>query len=388
MLGPPRLALVLALLVSCDAAPELHSEPHALHFSPTHRELPLRLVHKGDQPLPLSRIRLDHRDPDWSAFSLVDPTLPRQIEPNGEVSLRLRVDLDHFATHRGGHEYRSGGATLTFNADTTLHRIALHFADEAAPAGLRWLRLGLLAALAAGVFALRRRVPWTIALPAALALAIAPLASGLCWTLGIPLGPADLQQCGEGRGGTPLQMLPHADGLGLLLALLLFTALPGVDRISAAVLWSRLTLALAILAAVLTTGSLDPQVIVTAQTGLRWGLWVQPFAAAALALAALSEVAAARAHSPFAARAAAFGLAALLTTLHLGGADLPLTSAAPGLPHIAAVGLAVVAWLAKVMAVGWFLLRVESPRPAVYLVLALVLAQLMWNLTLGPHETP
>ncbi len=387
MTGAHRLALALALLVGCDAAAEFHSEPQALHFSPARRELPVRLVHHGDQPMALSRIRLDHRDADWSAFTLVDPALPRQIEPNGEVSLRLRVDLDHFATQRGGHEYRSGGATLTFNADATPHRIALHFADDTPPPGLRWLRLGLLAALAAGVFAFRRRVPWTFALPAALALAIAPLASGLCWTLAIPLGPADLQQCGEARGGTPLQMLPHADGLGLLVAALLFTAVAEVERISAPVLWPRLTLALAILAAVITTGSLDPQVMVTTQSSLSWGLWVQPFTTAALALAALAEVAAARKQSPLAARIAGLGVAILLTTLCLGGADLP-AAAASALPHIVAIGLGLLLWLAKVAAVHWFLLRVECPRGAVYLGLALAVTQLAWNLTLGPHATP
>ena len=376
-----RLALALALFAACGDRPALRLEPHALHFSPAHRELALRLAHDGDQPLPLSRIRIDHRDPDWSAFTLVDPALPRQIAAHGEVTLRLRSDLDHFARHRGEHEYRSGSAGLTLLVDGEPKRIALHFADDTPPLAPLAIRLALLGLLAALLVALRRRISWTLGLPAALALAIAPLGAGLCWDLAAALGPADLQQCADGRGGASLQMLPHADGLGLYVAVLLFTVL---DGISTAALSRRLALALAVLAMALAARSLDPQVLVDAQASARWGLWMQPFAAAALLLTALTELAAARAHGPLATRLSALGLAVLVTTLCLGGADLPGTQPlTAGLPHAAGLGLGLIVWLIKVTVVAWLLRRVQLPRRAAFIVLPLLLAQFVWSLILA-----
>lgn len=372
-----RLALALALLAACGDDPGLHVAPQALRFNPAHRELALHLSHDGDEPLPLSRIRLDHREPDWSAFTIVEPVLPRQVAPHSETVLHLRVDLDHFARHDGEHGHRSGSATLTLTAGGDPRRIALHFADDTPPPAVQWVRLALLALLAAAVVALRRRISWTITLPTALALAIVPLGPGLCWDLGTILGPADLQQCADGRGGTSLQMLAHADGLGLYLAVLLFTA---TRAISSAVLRPRLALALALLVLAFASGNLDPQVLVAGQSGLRWGLWVQPFAAAGLTLAALAEVAAARV-DPLAARFCALGLAALLTTLCLGGSDLP---GLIHLPHAAGLGLGLAAWLIKVGLLAWLLLRVRLPRRAAWLVVPLLLAQLLWSLILAP----
>ncbi len=372
-----RLALALALLAACGDDPGLSVTPQALWFSPTHRELALHLSHDGDEPLTLSRIRLDPREPDWSAFTIVDPVLPRQVAAHGEAVLHLRVDLDHFTRHGSEHGHRSGSATLTLTADGEPRRIALHFAEDTAPPAVQWVRLSLLALLAAAVVALRRRISWTITLPTALALAIVPLGAGLCWNLGAVLGPADLQQCADGRGGASLQMLAHADGLGLYLAVLLFTA---TRAISSVVLRPRLALALAVLVLAFAGGSLDPQALVAAQSGLRWGLWVQPFAAAGLTLAALAEVAAARV-DPLATRFCALGLAALLTTLCLGGADLPRIIA---LPHAAVLGLGLAAWLIKVGFLAWLLLRARLPPRAAWLVVPLLLAQMVWSLILAP----
>lgn len=370
-----RLALAVVLFTACGDDPDLRLAPQSLRFSPAHRELELHLAHAGDEPVPLSRIRVDHRDPDWSAFTLVDPALPKQIAAHSEVVLRLRVDLDHFARHRDGHDYRSGSATLTFNVDGEPTLVPLHFADDTPPAALQSIHLGLLGLLAALLFALRRRISWTTSLPAITALAIAPLGAGLCWDLGATLGPADLQQCADGRGGTSLQMLAHTEGLGLWLAVLLFTA---TDGISTPALARRLGLALAVLSLALASRSLDPQHLVDAQSGLRWGLWVQPFAAAALALLARAEVTADRAH----ARVTALGLAALFTTLCLGGATMPGVTAS--LPHAADIGLGLQIWLLKVAGVAWLLLRVPLPRRPPLLVAALLLAQLLWSLIFAP----
>lgn len=374
-----RLALASLLFAACGDDPGLRVSPHALHFSPAHRELELHLAQPGDEAVSLSRIRVDHRDADWSAFTVVDPVLPKQIAAHGEVVLHLRVDLEHFARRPGQHEYRSGGAGLTLNVDGEPTRIALHFADDSEPTPLPWIRLALLGLLAAALIAVRRRIAWTTSLPALTALAIAPLGAGLCWDIGATLGPADLQQCADGRGGASLQMLAHADGLGLWLAVLLFTAARGI---STSALGRKLGLALAVLALTLPHGSLDPRALVEAQSGLRWGLWVQPFAAAALALVALAEVTADRSHAPLAGRVAALGLAAVFTTLCLGGPALP--GFAASLPHAAAVGLGLLLWLLKAAGVTWLLLRVPLPPRTPTLVAALLLAHLLWSLLLAP----
>ncbi len=371
-----RFALALALLASCDDDPDLRVVPQALHFSPSHDELELHLRHPGDLPLPLSRIRLDHREVDWGAFSLVDATLPKQIAAHGEVVLRMRVDLDHFSRHDGERGYRSGGATLTFNAGGEPRKIALHFDDDIPPPAVQWARVGLLALLLATLFVLRRRISWTLTLPAATALAIAPLGAGLCWDLGATLGLADLQQCGDGRGGTSLQMLSHPDGLGLYLAVLLCCATRGISTLR----WALLGLALVVLVMAFTRGSFDPQALVHAQSGLRWGLWVQPFATAALALTALAEVAAVRAQ-PLAARFTAVALAALFTTLCLGGAEWPGPAT---MPHAAGLGLGLAVWLLKVSFLTWFFLRLQPPAHATWSILPLLLMQLLWSLLVAP----
>lgn len=365
----PRRFAPLVLLVGCGAPTGLAVEPQTLHFTPARPELTLRLVHAGSEPLPLAKIRLDHRDRDWTAFTLTNPTLPKVIDPGGEIVLHLRADVDHFADH-DTHAHRSGAATLTLQAGGEPRRIALQFSDGVPPLTDRLLRLGLLAALVAGIVALARRVAWTTSVPAAIAVAIAPLGAGLCREItGSPPGPADLLQCAEGRGGTSLQLLPHVDGLGLFLAALLFS---GLGRISGRGSL-RLGLALAVLAAAFAGGSLDPQRLVAAQAGLRWGLWMQPFAAAALILAALAEVRAARVVAPITGLVAAVGLAALLTTLCLGGAD-PLVV---GLPQAAAVAVGVGLWLAKVAVVAVLLLRGRIPANVVHAVIPLAIAQIV-----------
>jgi len=324
----------------------------------------------------VSRIRVDHRDPDWAAFTLTDTTLPKQIEPGGATEMHLRVDLDHFKGPDPHGPYRSGEAALTLTAGGEARRIVLRFADEHTPLAASLIRLGLLAALVGALALLARRVPrlsWTIALPALVAVAIAPLGSGLCpGLMGATLGLADLLQCADGRGGVPVQLWPHPEGLGLVLVALLFTSLGRISADTDA-LRRSLGLAIAVLALVLG-GSLDPQAAVQAQAGLRWGLWMQPFAAAALVIAAAAEVQVTRARDPVAGRVAALGLAALLTTLCLAGADLP---ARPGLPHASVVALGLALWLAKVTGVAWLLGRAAVPTWVRRAVVPLAIVQIL-----------
>ncbi len=370
----PRLLLLApALILACGThEPELVADPRTLHFTPAHPELPLRLIHHGSEPLALSRIRIDHRDRDWSAFTITDAALPRQLAPGGEAVLHLRVDVDHFKPADPHDLHRSGEAALTLLAGGAPQRVALRFAADTTPPAWTLVRLAVLAALAGALALLARRVrlPWTLALPALAAVLIAPLGPGLCWDLGAVLGPGDLLQCADGRGGAALQILPHPDGLGLLLAVLLFSA---CGRISGAVapLPRALGLAVAVLAFIVAHG-LDPQAVVQAQAGMRWGLWMQPFAAAALAFAAASEVHAARISGS--SHIIAFGLAALWTTLCLGGGSVP--TAALALPHAAVVALGLGLWLAKVAVLTVLLPRLAPPTWARRAILPLALVQI------------
>jgi hypothetical protein len=154
-------------------------------------------------------------------------------------------------------------------------------------------------------------------------------------------------------------MLPHADGLGLYLAVLLFAVL---DGISTAAMSRRLALALAVLAMALAAGSLDPQVLVDAQARPAGACGCNHSPPPPSSSRRLAEVAAARAHGPLAARLSALGLAALFTTLCLGGPDLPGTQVTAGLPHAAGLGLGLAVWLIKVAVVAWLLRRVQLPH--------------------------
>ncbi len=372
------LLLASTLLVGCGAAePDALAEPRVLQFTPAHTELPLRLVHHGDAALPLTKLRIDHREADWSAFTITDAALPRQIEPGGEVTLHLRVDADHFTGP--DHRPRPGAAALTFLAGGQPQRVPLRFSIPEPPALAQGLRLGLLTGLLAAGLALARR-RWTWILLTVAAVAIAPVGAGLCLEPGTAvLTAADLQQCAEGRGGIALQMFPHAEGLGLWIALLLFLA----TRSTAGQtddLHRPLLLALALLAAA-AGGSLDPQVLMQAQHGLHWGLWQQPLGALALIFAALGEVRAARSIAPRIARFAAFGLATMITTLYLGGPDFP---GLLGLPHPTSIAAGLTVWTLKVTAVAFLLVRARVPVAITWAIVPLALAQILLA-TLSRH---
>jgi hypothetical protein len=373
-----RLVFALPVLacIHCGAPdPALRIEPATLHFTPARPELTVRLVHDGREPLPLSRIRVDHRDRDWTAFTITDRALPRQIDPGGEAVLHLRVDVDHFKAPDDHAPHRNGEATLAFNAGEP-RRIALRFTDPGTPLAASLIRLGLFALLAAGLAGLgrRARLPWTIALPALVAVATAPLGAGLCpASLTAALGLADLRQCADGRGGVPLQIWPHPDGLGLVLVAVLFAALGRISDDPAA-LRRSLGLALALVALVLG-GSLDPRAAVQAQAGLRWGLWMQPFAATALAIAAMLEVEAARVPRPR--RRACRGDRPRSHAGHPVPRRSRSAAQALSLPHVAAVTLGLALWIAEVTALTWLLGRARAPAWARRAVVPLAIAQIL-----------
>ena len=381
----PRLLAGLALLTACGAGPPALSDPQVLHFTPVSTELPLRLVHRGDAPLPLAKLRIDHRDADWSAFTITDTTLPRQIEPNGAITLHLRVDVDHFMGP--DRRPRPGAAALTFLAGGQAQRVPLRFSAPEPSTLARLLRLGLLAGLTAVGLALRR-VRWTWVMLAVTAVAIAPVGLGLCLEPGSrPFTAADLQQCADGRGGIALQLLPHAEGLGLLIAVVLFMGTRSTARTDDL----QFGLALTLVAFATASGSLDPQVLIEAQQGLHWGLWQHPLSALALIFAASRELQVAR-HATlerasdsalWTARLAALGLAAVITMLCLGGPDLPGVLA---LPHTTSIAAGFTVWTLKVAAVAFLLLRVRPPTAISWLVVPLAIGQILlsaWQLRGG-----
>lgn len=366
--------LIAVMLVGCDQdAAETLAEPRVLQFTPAHTELPLRLVHHGTTALPLTKLRIDQREADWSAFTISDATLPREIEPGGAVTLHLRVDADHF---KGTDPRpRAGAAALTFLAGGQPQRVPLRFAAPEPPAFAWPVRLGSLTGLTVAGLALSRwQWPWVLL--TVVAVAIAPLGAGVCLDPGaVALTAADLQQCADGRGGLPLQILPHVGGLGLYIAGLLFLAArsTATEDLQRAPI-RPITLALAVLAAATVGGGLDPQVLIQAQQGQRWGLWQQPLGALALIFAAVGEVHAARAITPWTMRIAAFGLAAMITTLCLGGPDLPGVLA---LPHSTSIAAGLTVWMVKTIAVGFLLVRTRMPVGFSRAITPLALAQIL-----------
>jgi hypothetical protein len=350
-----RSAAVAALALACAPPDEpVQPEPRVLRFSAAHPELTLRLTAADERAL--ARVRIDPQGPDWGAFTITDKTLPRRVGPGEPAELHLRVDPDHFAADH--HEHRPGGATLTLRADQTPVRVPLQFIPAGQDPAI-WPRLAALAALAA--LAVARRWPWLTAVPALVFLAVAPFGAGLCPDLlAVPATTADVLQCADGRGGVALQLLAHPDALGLALAA---ACLAGLHVAS----WRAV--ALALFAALVAHASLDPQQIVHTQAGLRWGVLMQPLGSAALAVAALVHV---RSDPPLP-RLATLGLAALLTTLLLGGSDLGRI----GLPHAAAVAIGVIAWLGKLALIAWGLRRLPAPTWLARLVLPLSAAQLL-----------
>lgn len=358
-----RAALVAVALAGCRGDERgVHAEPRAPVFTPAVDRLELKLVNPGDTPVPLSRIRFDPRAPDWGAFLLEDREHPREIAARGDVSLHLRVDRKHFT--RAGVE-RAGQARLLFVAGEAAHAVELRYAPPNSAAEVRaaLVRAALLLALVGLVLAVARRtrsapLPWTSWLPALVACALVPLGPGLCPTaLGESLSAADLDQCASGRGGQPLALVAVGEGwlvylvaLGLA-ALGRLTGRHGPPNLNLA----RRDLALAGVFAgpLLAFGTFDPRVLVNAQAGGLWGLFVQPIAAAV----AISVAAA-----PPRVGLERLGFAAAFTACFLGGATLPGISLA-GTTHAVALAAGAAVLAVKLAAIAWLVQRLHTAPP-------------------------
>lgn len=359
-----RIAAGLALVAAgCGAGPSgVAAEPSELIFTPDREALELTLRNHGAAPVPLARVRLDPRDPDWGAFVVVDRELPREIAAGGAVSLHLRVDREHFAP-RGGPE-RQGLSHLLFQTGAEQAAVTLRYQPED-PARTRGGVLARVGVLLVGVglalaLARRRRWPaWTTWLPLLTLVCVAPWGPALCPTrLGSALSAADLGQCADRRGGLPLQLVPAAESGLLYLVTLVLAALGRLSEPSGGRrLASRdLALAAAFSVPLWTFGTLDLGALTSAQATPwtllawvpRWGSLVQPLAAllAFALVVARPGGALDRLHVALALALFFFGGAATPSFFH--GA------------HAVALGLAGAALVAKVAALAWVLRRVAQ----------------------------
>jgi NADH:ubiquinone oxidoreductase subunit H len=363
-------AVLVAALSGCGGPDGLAAEPRELVFTPARTRLELRLYNHGDVPIALSRNRIDPRDRDWGAFTIVDRTLPREVAAGDAAVLHLVVDGDHFEK-RG--QSRAGQARLHLLVDGTPRSIDLKFTPGDPAQSLRGalLRFAILAAVAGLAWASARRTrrplpAWPAWLPALVILAVLPWGPGICPdALSQPLSAADVEQCADGRGGAPLVLLPASEAL---LAYLIALAAAGLGRLAHAVnggsalapavrLASRdLALALAFAGPLLAFGTLSAATLIAEQQivllpGIpRWGILVQPLAAvAAIAVAA----------APIASKAERLGVAAAIALFFLGGHHLPLVSAG-SLPHAAILALAAASLAAKIAATYWLLGRLHG----------------------------
>ncbi|MFY0542292.1 hypothetical protein [Nannocystis pusilla] len=355
--------LFFALALGCGVPPTgVRAEPGTLVFTPAAERLELRLVNHGAVPVPLTRIRFDTRTPDWGAFSIENREYPREIAAGGAVSLRLRVDRDHF--DRTGAS-RSGSARLLFAAGEAPQIVELRWEPPDLASDLR--RTAIRTALALALVALawistrRTRLNWTAWLPVVAVLALFPFGPGLCFDgVGSSLSAADVEQCAAGRGGASLSLIAVGEGwLVYLVALVLAGLGRLVDRAALARrLASRdLALAAAFAGPLLAFGTLDPRRLVgSKQRGssavLRspaWGIFVQPIAAAvALAVAA----------APPAGRLERLAFAAAFVACFLGG-GLPAAALA-GSGHGLVLFIGAVVAAAKIAAVVWFVQRLHA----------------------------
>jgi NADH:ubiquinone oxidoreductase subunit H len=361
--------LALAALAGCGGPDGVVAEPRELVFTPARPRLELRLHNHGDAAVALSRIRVDPRDKDWGAFTIDERTLPKEIAAGEAVTLHLLVDRDHFEK-RG--PTRAGAARLNVVVDGAPRSIDLRFHPDDPAQALRGALSRFAALAAAGLLAwalarrARRPMPaWPVWLPAFVLFAALPWGPGLCPdALAEHLSAADLEQCADGRGGAPLSLLPAREALLVYLVALAAAALGrlahavhgGAPLAPAARLASRdLALALAFAGPLLAFGTLDARTLVAAQQivlvpGIpRWGILVQPLAAAAaIAVAA----------APTASTWERIGLAAAIVLCFFGGFDLPFVSTT-ALPHAAFVAVAVALLTAKIAAITWLLGRLH-----------------------------
>ena len=141
--------------------------------------------------------------------------------------------------------------------------------------------------------------------PALLVFAIVPFGDGLCYDqLFAVLGQQDVDQCVDGRGGTPLQ-IAHID-VGLLYYFAIASlatygttlagwssynkwAMMGGLRATAQMISYEVAIGLTIVGALLVYGSLEPHALVRAQEASYWGIVLQPAAFVLFFIAAMAE---------------------------------------------------------------------------------------------------
>ncbi len=142
-------------------------------------------------------------------------------------------------------------------------------------------------------------------IPALVVFAIVPFGDGLCYDhLFDPLSPADVAQCADGRGGTPLQIAQIDVGLLYYFAVASLAtygtalagwssynkwAILGALRASAQMISYEVAIGLTIVGALLVYGTLEPHALVKAQEGSYWGIVLQPLAFVLFFTAAMAE---------------------------------------------------------------------------------------------------
>jgi len=176
------------------------------------------LTNTTSQSVALSNFRLDSSTPDWGSFAIEGDKLPSSIAPGEHVTLQLRAFARNFARrdHQGPTgAFHSGTSAVVFEANGEPQRLATRFL--AVPAWWPTLLGTAMAALVAWLFGLilwavgpRPVLPGSSSKPRrfrdqwlwlVVAVAALPWASGLCFDWNLVATPADLAQCGDGRGG-------------------------------------------------------------------------------------------------------------------------------------------------------------------------------------------
>src|SRR5690606_16190032 len=142
-------------------------------------------------------------------------------------------------------------------------------------------------------------------IPALVVFAIVPFGDALCYDrLLEPLSEADVAQCADGRGGTPLQIAQIDVGLLYYFAVASLAtygtalagwssynkwAILGALRASAQMISYEVAIGLTIVGALLVYGSLEPHALVKAQQSTYWGIVFQPVAFVLFFTAAMAE---------------------------------------------------------------------------------------------------
>ncbi len=141
--------------------------------------------------------------------------------------------------------------------------------------------------------------------PALIVFAIIPFGDAICYAhLFDALTAADVAQCADGRGGTPLQVAQIDVGLLYYFAIASLAtygttlagwssynkwAILGALRASAQMIAYEVAIGLTIVGALLVYGTLEPHALVKAQEATYWGILLQPLAFVLFFTAAMAE---------------------------------------------------------------------------------------------------